>query len=1229
MESPWRIQMLGELRATQGDQVLTRFRTHKTGLLLAYLAYHRRSYPREELIELLWPECDPKAGRNNLRVALSSLRQQLELPRAETLSRTVLEADHAVVRLNSGAFTTDVMAFEAALTAVHDRGRPLSHEQQVERLTEAAGLYQGELLPGCFEPWIMPARQRLAEAYRQGLRQLSALLEQEGDLGTAIRWARRAVCADPLAEEPQEYLIRLLAAAGDRDGALQQYRDLERLLGQEWGVAPGPDLRSLARSLQHQGAVPGAGRPTTAPRDPPGLALSKKAGRDPGSAGGRRATGRSRDGGVLGATPAGRLPRQFTRFFGREEEIARLCEMLAGTVASDVGGDISDSGLLADPDPFQIPNAQNRGPARSHLRRVPGAAVSPPPPEIQDCLVTLTGPGGAGKTRLALAVAERLQEASRGRMSAPTDGRRLECWFVPLQDLTDSRLIMDRVRAVLPLTRSTRTEPLRQVVVFLSQHPSLLILDNFEHLISGGALILHALREQVPALACLVTSRRRLGLAGEQDFPVAPLPVPVGGGQWAVGRKTRSADVGLPTSHYPLPALLQCPSVALFLDRARAVRPDFELIESNAAVVAALCRQLEGLPLAIELAAARAGVLAPAQMLARLSATHGAAAARFELLATRQRNVAPRHRSLRATLDWSYRLLPTELQQFFARFSIFRGGFTLEAAEAVCGDEGIQVFGYSGVQEGAVLAPEHLNTRTPEYLTLDGLDQLQECSLVLASPGAEHRFSLLEAVREYAAEQLSSGEQAMLARRHACYYLQLAEAVEPELTGPDQGPLLERLDQEHDNLRAALDWCGKAVGSGQWAVGSPAEPGSKNSLPLPELPTAHCPLPTAVAIGLRLGGALGGFWRARCYLAEGRERLGQLLALPGAEAPTAIRAKALRWTGFLAHDAHDLESARGCFQESLAICREQGALPEAAEALIGLGAVAESQDNYDAARPRYEESLAISRHLGSKRGMAHALYHLCEVAREQGDLETAAALARQSQGLHQEIGNGRGAVEARNRLAIILHHQGDHAAARALLEESLAAARQLGDKRDIAWALICLGDVSRCLGEYESAAGVYQESLDLWREIGDEWPIAGMLNAVGITAVRRGDPARAMALIRESIARYESLGREEASSGPVHGLAIRFTAICLVGVAAVAAAVGQPERAGRLMGAAGAALAAVGARLWPAERADFERTLQAVRDQLGEAAFAAARAAGAALPLDQAVTEALALPLAD
>jgi predicted ATPase len=354
-------------------------------------------------------------------------------------------------------------------------------------------------------------------------------------------------------------------------------------------------------------------------------------------------------------------------------------------------------------------------------------------------LVTLTGSGGSGKTRLAVEVARGLVEEFQGAV-----------WFVSLADLSDARLIVESVRDALRLPRSPSMDPLEQVVAALGRQPALLLLDNFEHLLIHGAALVRDLLERVETLTVLVTSRQRLDLAGERELVVLPLPIP------------RAAD--------SVEELIRCESVQIFTDRAQAVRSEFEVTSANARAVAELCRRLEGIPLAVELAAARAQVLTPAQMLAQI-------ADRFDLLVSRERDVPTRHRTLRAALDWSYQLLSPELQRLFARLSVFRGGWTAEATEAVC----------------------------EEPKALDYLEVLRECSLVVAEEQTqEMRFHMLETLREYAREQLSPEERVVLEQRHAAHFLALAEQAMPELLGPKQGIWLARLEQEHDNLRSAL-----------------------------------------------------------------------------------------------------------------------------------------------------------------------------------------------------------------------------------------------------------------------------------------------------------------------------------------------------------------------------------------------------------------------------------------
>jgi DNA-binding SARP family transcriptional activator len=456
MDQPWRIELFGWLRAVQAERVVARFRTRKAGALLAYLAYYsHRSHPRELLIELLWPGCETAAGRANLRAELTSLRHQLEPPGVPP--GAVILADRDAVQLNPAACVTDVALFEAALTAAE---RATSPAKRAELLLAAAELYRGELLPGRFEDWILPERQQLAEAFLRALHDLVALLEQWGDRPRALHWARRAVAADPLHEDSHQLLIRLLVAAGQIEAARAQYEQGQHLLQQELGTGLSPEIRTLI-----EGLAPSQDRLSPGP---PGKERKPRGRRPPGSSRELPATGPEPSPVEAAAARAtDNLPLRFTRFFGREREIAALVEML-----SSIG---------------------------RPLQR----------------LVTMTGPGGTGKTRLALQAAQGLRDAFPGGV-----------WFVSLLDVTRPGLIPDQVLLALRLPRSPHREPLEQVLAFLSRAPALLLLDNFEHLLDGGLEIVQNLREQGGDLTILVTSRQRLNLEGEREFPVGPLPVP-------------------------------------------------------------------------------------------------------------------------------------------------------------------------------------------------------------------------------------------------------------------------------------------------------------------------------------------------------------------------------------------------------------------------------------------------------------------------------------------------------------------------------------------------------------------------------------------------------------------------------------------------------------------------------------------------------------------------------
>ncbi len=504
----WRIELFGGLCVRCGEHAITRFRSQKTGALLGYLAYYPgRMHPRELLVEALWPGSEPGLGRGSLSTALWSLRRQLEPP-GVPLGAMIL-ADRTSVGLNACAVSTDVADFLAAVEAARAAPEPARREH----LIRAAELYQGELLAGYYEDWIAPEQRRLAARFRDALARLIPILEGAGELRQAIAYAIRAVEADALCEDSHRELIRLYIAAGQPDRARRQYAVLEATLARELGVAPSEPTRALL-----QRAAPGSRLGAYLPRRvrpmPPATDSPARAGAAAGRAG--EAAGappqvraeRSRGGG---------MPPALTRFVGREAEIEQLGRLLTA------------------------------GTAR---------------------LVTVLGPSGMGKTRLAIEAGRRLLDALDGRV-----------WFVPLAEVADSQLVPDAACRVVCPQRRPEEGALEALLLALSGPAALLILDNAEHVLPGTGSLAMDILGQAPGVRCLVTSRQKLGTQGEHLFPLAPLPVPRG----------RSSPG----------ELLACPSVALFVDRAQAVVPDFQVTRANGAAIARLCAGLEGIPLSL------------------------------------------------------------------------------------------------------------------------------------------------------------------------------------------------------------------------------------------------------------------------------------------------------------------------------------------------------------------------------------------------------------------------------------------------------------------------------------------------------------------------------------------------------------------------------------------------------------------------------------------------------
>jgi len=618
-------------------------------------------------------------------------------------------------------------------------------------------------------------------------------------------------------------------------------------------------------------------------------------------------------------------------------------------------------------------------------------------------LITLTGAGGSGKTRLGLQVASEVMNEFPGGV-----------YFVALASITDPSTVASTIAQIVG-TRHTGGKPLDEVLQdhlrLLVHAPTLLLLDNFEHLLAA-ALLVGKLLEACAPLKVLVTSRAVLHVYGEYEYPVPPLPLPE------------------PEQLGSLEALSGNPAITLFVQRAAAVKPDFALTSENAPVVAEICCRIDGLPLAIELAAARAKMLPPEAMLARLEN-------RLDTLTGGARDLPARQQTLRKTIDWSHDLLSAAEQKLFRRLSVFAGGCTLEGAEAVG------------------------NTRRDlEIEVLEGMASLVDKSLVQHIEQKDHeaRFAMLETIREYGLERMAaSGEAEATQRAHAAYFLVLAEEGNLPLTPPERENWLALCDADHDNLRAALGWLIASANS-EWA--------------------------------LRLGLALSWFWELREHLVEGRERLEAILKMRGAQARTKARAKALSYAaGLMANQAdfmrlhrealdiyRELEDNKGVacqlnslavnrrlhgddaaarfwFEQSLQTCRELGDRAETAGTLSNLADVVNAQGDHTLARSLLEEALSIFRELGDWVGVAWSVNHLGDVAHDRGDLAEAGRLYQEGADTFRRTGDRWGLARSLGDLGYLACEQGDDAAAHALFAQALRIFLELGHKRSIAKAL--------------------------------------------------------------------------------------------------------------------------------------------------------------------------------
>ena len=1003
MDAPWRIELLGGLRCTRGARVISRFRSQNIAFLLAYLALHReRRHSREELADLLWPNEPGKVPRANLRVALASLRRQLEPPDVPAGS-VIVAHGRTHVGLNPVTVRVDVAEFDRAL--YESRRAERTPGDQAALLEEAVRLYGGPLLPGFDAAWADDERARLAEAYREALRRLAAHGERAGDWGAALDSARRAVAADPFDEDAHADLIRLLAVAGQPHAALRQYETLKRVLEEECGDVPSAAVRVLAEQIEKDAGLPLA----TLPPSPPLVFPAAPAPPLPAAAARPLAT---------------RLPLQFTRFFGREAEIKTIGDWLR--------------------------------PGTSFIR-----------------LLTLTGLGGSGKTRLAIEAAACLAPLFENRV-----------FFAPLADVADAGRIADAVLDALGTDRQPGVCAMDQVIeVFATAPPSLLVLDNFEHLAdAGAALLLADLLRRAPNLFCLVTSRQRLLLEAEHELPVPLLPTP-------------TIPEGAPER------LMDFAAVALFVDRAQHARPDFQITPRNARAVAELCARLEGLPLSLLLAAAWAQTLTPAQMLAHLDR-------RLDLLVSRRRDLPPRHRSLRAALDGSWQLLPSDLQTFLARLSVFRGGWTVEAAEAVC----------------------------EEPAALDFTAQLRERSLLTAEeyPGADSalRFRMLETVREFAQEQLSPQEWATRTHRHAGYFTALTEEAYRQFDTPDaQQRLLwlARMERENDNIRAALSWglehepeTALRIVAAWFAPEQMAERGAAAERALDRAAERGAQTGAGAVSPELLSNVLGvaaDYAGQRSDFARQKERAQQRLSLMRSLGNPFHTAWALHALGSNARALGSWEAAAAYYRDSLALFRQHQAGQPVGWLLTCLGCVLAEKGDLAPASASFEEAATVFARNGDKDGVAGALAEQADVVRQQGDLETARRIFEEVTAIEQTLGDSRSHPRRRYQRGWLAAAEGDYVAARERFKEALRGFGGNSEKSGLLLSLLAFACLAGREGRWPRAARLFG-AVDTLRET------LGTLLPPSDEAEFNGASSRARAILgAEDFARAWTLGR--------------------------------------------------------------------------------------------------------
>jgi predicted ATPase/DNA-binding SARP family transcriptional activator len=857
--------------------------------------------------------------------------------------------------------------------------KPLPKQVSADDLAEMLSLYHGELLPGLYDDWVVLERERVRAVLEQKMERLLELLIDQKRWQDTLDWGERWVALGQTPEPAYRALMVAHSALGNVSQVAAVYGRCVRAMRDDLGVDPSEQTRALFARLSKGERIPEISGSRATTSSSQEMMTLPEAHRDALFELPHPSLPRSR-----------RLPVPLTSFIGRQREIEEVKDLLSSTR-----------------------------------------------------LLTLTGAGGVGKTRLAIELVRDLQSQYK-------DGA---AW-VDLVALTDPALVSHAVAKALGVLEIPNVPLMEALANALRSMQVLLVLDNCEHLVAACAQLAELLLGACASLKILATSREALGIAGETLWRVPSL------------------SFLEPARSLSIKNLDQYESVRLFIERARTLKADFALTEQNALPIVQICQRLDGIPLAIELAAARVKHLSLHDIEKRLDD-------RFSLLTTGSRTALARQQTLRAAIDWSHDLLTAPERILFRRVSVFAGGFTLQAIEQVCAGDGIE-----------------------RISILQLLAHLVDKSLVDVNPrsiGGETRYRLLETIREYAREKLiEAGEDHAVRDRHMEFFTELATEAEPKLQGADQLTHLNRLEEENDNLRAALVW-------------------SETSR-------------RRVESGLRLAAVLWRFWWLRGHLYEGRRWFAGLLSQAQGLPPSLEHAKALKGAGDLAYYQGDYVVTQAFYEDSLTMWRKIGDQPGIANSLNGLGNVAFSRGNYSAAKTFYEESLEIRRRLGDQWGVANSLCNLGGLADAQGDYASACSLLEQCLVINRELGDRRSIAFVLNNLGNVILAQGDPAKAHALQEDSLTLYRELGDTWGVAYSLDGLGDAEEFQGNYASAYSSYKESLTILRELGDKYGVVCSLEAIAGVAAILHQPDRTARLLGAAESLRETIGAHRQRS---------------------------------------------------------------------------------------------------